>query len=144
MQWTRDEYALTTDIGRFQFDIVHRYLSEVAYWSPGISCEKVERAARHLLAFGLFHGEAQIGYARMITDTATFAYLADVFVLPEYRGQGLGKWMMDCVMAHPDLQGLRRVMLVTSDAHGLYARNGFAPPAHPERIMERVQLPAMP
>ncbi|KNH07540.1 short chain dehydrogenase [Candidatus Burkholderia brachyanthoides] len=144
MQWTRDAYVLTTDIERFQFDVVHRYLSEVAYWSPGISREKVERAARNSIAFGLFLCDAQIGYARMITDTATFAYLADVFVLPEQQGKGLGKWMMQCVMVHPDLQGLRRIMLVTSDAHGLYALNGFAPPVHPERIMEKVQPPSAP
>ncbi len=139
MQWTRDEYLLTTDVERFQFDVVHRYLSEVAYWSPGVSREKVERAARHSLAFGLFREEAQIGYARMITDTATFAYLADVFLLPGHQGAGLGKWMMECVMAHPDLQDLRRMMLVTSDAHRLYARHGFKASAHPERIMEKVQ-----
>ncbi|GJH11947.1 GNAT family N-acetyltransferase [Caballeronia novacaledonica] len=138
MQWTRDDYRLSTDIDEFDFDVVHRYLSEVAYWSPGIAREKVERAARHSLAFGLFRGNAQIGYARMITDTTTFAYLADVFVLPEHQGAGLGKWMMQCVMAHPDLQGLRRMMLVTSDAHGLYARHGFAASRHPERIMEKI------
>jgi GNAT superfamily N-acetyltransferase len=138
MEWTRDDYLLTTDIDRFQFDVVHRYLSEVAYWSPGIAREKVERAARHSLAFGLFRRDAQIGYARMITDTATFAYLADVFVLPGHQGAGLGKWMMQCVMAHPDLQGLRRMMLVTSDAHGLYAQHGFTASRHPERIMEKV------
>jgi GNAT superfamily N-acetyltransferase len=138
MQWTQGEYHLTTDVEAFQFDVVHRYLSEVAYWSPGISREKVERAARHSLAFGLFHGDAQIGYARMITDTATFAYLADVFVLPEHQGAGLGQWMMECVFAHPDLQGLRRMMLVTSTAHGLYERYGFGAPKHPERIMEKV------
>ena len=141
MQWIRDEYRLSTNIDEFDFDVVHRYLSEVAYWSPGIAREKVERAARHSLAFGLFHGSAQIGYARMITDTATFAYLADVFVLPGHQGAGLGKWMMQCVMAHPDLQGLRRMMLVTSDAHGLYVRHGFAASAHPERIMEKVGAP---
>ena len=138
MQWTRDDYRLSTDIDEFDFDVVHRYLSEVAYWSPGIAREKVERAARHSLAFGLFLRDEQIGYARMITDTATFAYLADVFVLPAHQGAGLGKWMMQCVMAHPDLQGLRRMMLVTSDAHGLYARHGFTASRHPERIMERI------
>ncbi|SAK46045.1 N-acetyltransferase GCN5 [Caballeronia glebae] len=138
MQWTRDDYRLSTDIDEFDFDVVHRYLSEVAYWSPGIAREKVERAARHSLTFGLFRGRAQIGYARMITDTTTFAYLADVFVLPEHQGAGLGKWMMQCVMAHPDLQGLRRMMLVTSDAHGLYAPLGFAASRHPERIMEKI------
>ena len=141
MQWIRDEYRLSTNIDEFDFDVVHRYLSEVAYWSPGIAREKVERAARHSLAFGLFHGGAQIGYARMITDTATFAYLADVFVLPGHQGAGLGKWMMECVMAHPELQGLRRMMLVTSDAHGLYSRHGFVASAHPERIMEKVGAP---
>ncbi|KMY84976.1 short chain dehydrogenase [Candidatus Paraburkholderia calva] len=91
MQWTRDAYLLTTDIERFQFDVVHQYLSEVAYWSPGISREKIERAARHSIAFGLFLDDTQIGYARMITDTATFAYLADVFMLPEHQGKGLSK-----------------------------------------------------
>jgi GNAT superfamily N-acetyltransferase len=138
MEWTKHAYRVTTDIEQFDFDVVHRYLSEVAYWSPGIAREKVERAARHSIAFGLFHGDAQIGYARMITDTATFAYLADVFVLPEHQGAGLGTWMMECVMAHPELQALRRMILVTSDAHGLYARFGFKASAHPERIMEKV------
>ncbi|KMZ13411.1 Histone acetyltransferase HPA2 [Candidatus Burkholderia humilis] len=133
----REDYRLTTDIEQFQFDVVHRYLSEVAYWSPGISREKVERAARHSLAFGFFHCDEQIGYARMITDTATFAYLADMFVLAEYQGVGLGNWMMECVLAHPDLQGLRRMMLVTSTAHGLYERFGFGPLGNPERVMER-------
>ncbi|WP_250500774.1 GNAT family N-acetyltransferase [Caballeronia sp. GAWG1-5s-s] len=138
MEWTRGEWRVTTDIASFDFDVIHRYLSEVAYWSPGVARETVERAARHSLAFGLFEGARQIGYARMITDTATFAYLADVFVLPERQGAGLGKWMIECVMAHPDLQGLRRMMLVTSDAHGLYEHFGFRASAHPERIMEKI------
>ncbi|SAL01710.1 GNAT family N-acetyltransferase [Caballeronia ptereochthonis] len=141
MQWNWDDYRLSTDIDEFDFDVVHRYLSEVAYWSPGIAREKVERAARHSLAFGLFLGAEQIGYARVITDITTFAYLADVFVLPGHQGTGLGKWMIQCVMAHPDLQGLRRMMLVTSDAHGLYARHGFAASARPERIMEKLGKP---
>ncbi|MDR5839012.1 GNAT family N-acetyltransferase [Caballeronia sp. LZ034LL] len=141
MQWTRDDYRVSTDIESFDFDVIHRYLSEEAYWSPGIAREKVERAARHSLAFGLFLRDEQIGYARMVTDTATFAYLADVFVLSAHRGAGLGVWLIDCVMAHPDLQGLRRMMLVTSDAHRLYARHGFVASAHPERIMEKVGRP---
>ncbi|MDR5883081.1 GNAT family N-acetyltransferase [Caballeronia sp. LZ032] len=138
MLWTRDDYRVSTDIDSFDFDVIHRYLSEEAYWSPGIAREKVERAARHSLAFGLFLRDEQIGYARMVTDTATFAYLADVFVLSAHRGAGLGVWLIDCVMAHPDLQGLRRMMLVTSDAHRLYARHGFAASPHPERIMEKI------
>lgn len=141
MQHTRDDFRITTDIDQFDFDVVHRYLSEVAYWSPGITREKVERAARHSLAFGLFKGALQIGYARMITDTATFAYLADVFVLPEHQGHGLGTWMMQCVMAHPDVQDLRRMMLVTADAHALYAACGFGPLGHPERVMEKTGTP---
>ncbi|MDR5754749.1 MULTISPECIES: GNAT family N-acetyltransferase [unclassified Caballeronia] len=137
MQWTKGAYRVTTDVDAFQFDVVHRYLSEVAYWSPGIAREKVERAARRSLAFGLLERDVQIGYARMITDATTFAYLADVFVLPEHQGKGLGIWLMECVLAHDDLQDLRRLMLVTSDAHGLYARFGFTEPANPERIMEK-------
>jgi GNAT superfamily N-acetyltransferase len=137
MQWTRDHHRVSTEIAEFDFDVVHRYLSEVAYWSPGITREKVERAARHSLTFGLFLRNAQIGYARMITDRTTFAYLADVFVLPTHQGVGLGTWLIGCVMAHPDLQDLRRMMLVTSDAHALYARHGFSASAHPERIMEK-------
>ena len=102
-EWSRDEYRITTDIGSFDFDVVHRYLSEVAYWSPGISREKVERSATHSLAFGLFHRGVQIGYARAITDTVSFAYLADVFVLPGRQRDGLGTWLVECVLAHPDL-----------------------------------------
>jgi GNAT superfamily N-acetyltransferase len=142
MQWIKDPHRVSTDIGLFQFDVIHRYLSEVADWSPGIARERVERAARHSLAFGLFDGTIQIGYARVVTDTATFAYLADVFVLPEHEGNGLGSWMMECILSHEDLQGLRRMMLVTSDAHGLYRKFGFDAPANPERIMER--LPSRP
>jgi GNAT superfamily N-acetyltransferase len=137
MEWTNGNYRVTTDIGQFQFDIVHRYLSEVAYWSPGISREQVERAARHSLAFGLFHGEAQIGYARAITDTVSFAYLADVFVLPEQQRGGLGTWLVECLMSHPELQGLRKMLLTTSSAHTLYARFGFTAIESPGKLMEK-------
>ncbi|QIE28796.1 hypothetical protein SBC1_68980 (plasmid) [Caballeronia sp. SBC1] len=137
-EWSRDEYCVTTDIRTFDFDIVHRYLSEVAYWSPGISREKVERAAAHSLAFGLFHRDEQIGYARAITDTVSFAYLADVFVLPGRQRDGLGTWLVECLLAHPDLQGLRKMMLTTTSAHALYARFGFVVPAQPEKLMEKL------
>jgi GNAT superfamily N-acetyltransferase len=136
-EWSRGEYRITTDIGKFDFEVVHRYLSEVAYWSPGISREKVERAAAHSLAFGLFHRDAQVGYARAITDTVSFAYLADVFVLPGRQRDGLGTWLVECVLAHPDLQGLRKMMLTTTSAHTLYARFGFVVPAEPEKLMEK-------
>jgi GNAT superfamily N-acetyltransferase len=137
MEWINGNYRVTTDIGQFQFDIVHRYLSEVAYWSPGISREQVERAARHSLAFGLFHGEAQIGYARAITDTVSFAYLADVFVLPEQQRGGLGTWLVECLMSHPELQGLRKMLLTTSSAHTLYAGFGFTAIESPGKLMEK-------
>jgi GNAT superfamily N-acetyltransferase len=137
MEWSRDDYRITTNIAEFDFNVVHRYLSEVAYWSPGISREMVERAARHSLAFGLFHRGVQIGYARAITDTVSFAYLSDVFVLPGRQRDGLGTWLVECVMAHPDLQGLRKMMLTTSSAHTLYARFGFVVPPNPENLMEK-------
>src|ERR1700710_547889 len=136
-EWSRDDYRVTTDIDTFDFDVVHRYLSEVAYWSPGISREKVERAATHSLAFGLFHRGVQIGYARAITDTVSFAYLADVFVLPGRQRGGLGTWLVECVLAHSDLQCLRMMMLTTSSAHALYARFGFAVPPEPEKLVEK-------
>jgi GNAT superfamily N-acetyltransferase len=136
-EWLRGDYRVTTDIDDFDFNVVHRYLSEVAYWSPGIAREKVERAARHSIAFGLFYRGVQIGYARAITDTVSFAYLADVFVLPERQGDGLGIWLMECVLAHPELQGLRKMLLTTSSAHTLYARFGFAVVSEPQKLMEK-------
>jgi len=133
------DYLLSTDDSRLDFAVVHAYLTR-SYWSPGISRLLVERAAAHSLCFGLYHENAdateQIGYARVVTDRASFAYLADVFVLEAHRGQGLSKWLMQCICAHPDLQTLRRFLLGTRDAHGLYARFGFGPLANPSRMME--------
>ncbi|HEU0300369.1 MAG TPA: GNAT family N-acetyltransferase [Longimicrobium sp.] len=128
---------LSTDAAEMDVDAVHAYLSGESYWAAGIPREVVERAIRHSLCFGVFDGDAQVAFARVITDRATYAYLADVYVLPPYRGRGLSKWMMEAALAHPELQGLRRWQLVTKDAQGLYARFGFAPVAHPERHMER-------
>jgi GNAT superfamily N-acetyltransferase len=142
--WHRPPYAVSTDPARLDLDVVHAFLS-ASYWSPGVPREVVERAARNSLAFGVYHlGEegaawAQVGYARAITDRATFAYLADVFVLPEYRGRGLAGFLMECITAHPELQGLRRWMLVTRDAHGLYEKFGFGPPPNPGGIMVRAR-----
>jgi GNAT superfamily N-acetyltransferase len=109
-----------------------------SYWAAGIPRDIVERSLRGSLCFGLYEGESQVGFARCVTDRATYAYLADVFVLPSHRRRGLSKWLMACIAAHPDLQGLRRWGLVTRDAHGLYARFGFGPLENPERHMERV------
>jgi GNAT superfamily N-acetyltransferase len=115
--------------------VVHGFLTE-CYWARGITRDVVERSIRHSLCFGIYHEGAQVGFARVITDHATFAYLADVFVLPAHRGHGLGKWLMECIVSHRELQGLRRFMLGTRDAHGLYAQFGFAPPRNPAIWME--------
>ena len=105
-------------------DVIHGYLSR-AYWSEGIPAKTLERACEHSLCFGLFEGETQIGFVRVVTDRATFAYVCDVFVLESHQGKGLGTWLMQCVMQHPDLQGLRRWHLTTRDAHTLYRKVGF-------------------
>lgn len=132
----RGPFLVTTDRARFDVDAVHGFLSR-AYWSPGVPREVVERAIAGSLSFGLFEHDRQIGFARAITDGATFAYLADVFVLEAQRGRGLGVFLMESVMAHPSLQGLRRFTLATRDAHDLYRRFGFTPLAAPDRFMER-------
>ena len=130
------DYELSTDPARLQPAVVHDYLANHSYWAKGIPLEMVERSLKNSLCFGLYHGANQIGFARVVTDRATFAYLADVFVLPDHRGRGLSKWLVESILAHPDLQGLRRWMLGTADAHGLYAQFGFTPLRHPDRFME--------
>jgi len=132
-------YEISVDPARLDLAVIYRYLSEEAYWSPGIPREIVERAVANSLCFGVYTAAgAQVGFARLITDRATYAYLADVFVLSEYRGQGLSKRLMEAIIAHPELQGLRRWMLATRDAHGLYAKTGWTPVKDPARLMERV------
>ena len=135
-EWRRGDYAISTDRSRLDLDVIHRFLSEDAYWSPGVSRDVVERSIRNSLCFGLYDDEGQVGFARVVTDCAAFAYLADVFVLPDHRGRGLGKWLVETVLEHPDLQGLRRFFLGTADAHSLYERYGFRP-VDPKRMMER-------
>ncbi len=132
------EFVISTDPDRLDIDAIHAYLSH-SYWAAGIPKDVVERSIRGSLCFGLFAGKAQIGFARVVTDRATFGYLADVYVLEAYRGQGLAKWLMSVIMAHPDLQGLRRFALVTRDAHGLYEQYGFQPLASARRHMEIVR-----
>lgn len=134
-QLTRGPYSITTDHDTLDLDAIHAYLSR-SFWAEGIPKETVAKSIANSLCFGLFDGEAQVGFARVVTDRATFAYLCDVYVLESHRGRGLGKWLIDTVMAHPDLQGLRRFQLVTRDAHGLYSRHGFQIPGNPERYME--------
>ncbi len=136
MEWTQGEFVITTDPARVDVDAVHAVLKD-AYWCEGIPREVVERAVLGSLPFSLWHGSRQVGFARVVSDRATFAWVADVFVLESYRGRGLSVWLMRVVTAHPELQGLRRWILATRDAHRLYEKVGFAPLQGPERFMER-------
>jgi GNAT superfamily N-acetyltransferase len=138
VQWERDGYVVSTDAARLDLAAIHGYLSR-SYWAAGIPLETLARALDHSLCFGLYRDTTQVGFARMVTDRATFAYLADVYVLEPHRGRGLGKWLVGCVLSHPALHGLRRSMLATRDAHELYRQFGYRPLAHPERLMEIVQ-----
>ncbi|MBV7537296.1 GNAT family N-acetyltransferase [Duganella sp. sic0402] len=128
---------ISTDTAALDVTLIHQFLSERSTWALGIPRATVERAIAHSLCFGAYLEGRQLGFARVTTDRATFAYLADVFVVEEQRGKGVSKALVAAVLAHPDLQGLRRFMLATSDAHALYARYGFTPPARPATLMER-------
>jgi len=128
---------ISTDPADIDRALVHRYLSEESYWCRGVPRAVVDKSIDHSLCFSALDDGAQVGFARVVTDRASFAYLCDVFVLPSARGQGVAKDLMAAIDAHPDLQGLRRFILATADAHGLYAQFGFAPLTRPERFMER-------
>ena len=132
-------YEISTDPHRLDVEVIHKFLAEESYWSPGIPRSVVERAIANSICFGVYHGAAQIGLARVVTDKSTFALLADVFILEAHRGKGLSKWLMRCVVEHEDLQGLRRLLLLTSDAHGLYRQFGFEALGNPSRFMEIVR-----
>ena len=132
-----DDFLISTDLEQLDVTMIYRFLSEESTWAIGISRDIVERAIDNSLCFGGYVDGRQVAFARVVTDYATFANLVDVFVLPPYRGHGCSKLLMDAIMAHPSLQGLRRFTLATFDAHGLYARYGFTAPSHPERLMER-------
>jgi GNAT superfamily N-acetyltransferase len=132
-----EDIEISTDPARLDIDVIHRYLSEDSYWARGIPLALVKRAVENSLCFGAYLNRRQVGFARVITDRATFAYLADVFVLEPYRGRGYGKVLVQAIMEHPDLQGLRQMLLFTRDAHSLYAPFGFLIPDNPERIMIR-------
>jgi len=124
---TKDNYLISTNPALLDIAAIHQYLSEESYWARGISFATVEKSIAHSLCFGVYEGDKQIGFARLITDHTAFAYLCDVYILPSYQGKGLGKWLLQTIHSHPDLQGLRRWMLATRDAHGLYARFGWKP-----------------
>jgi len=131
----REEFLVTTDPARLDLDFIHGYLTR-SYWSEGISREIVERGIANSLCFGVYEGDKQIGFARVITDYATFAYLADVFIIESHRGKGLSKFLMESIINDARLQGLRRWVLGTRDAHRLYSKYGFTPLAKPDRFME--------
>ena len=128
-------YTISTDKELLDFEMIYNYLDQDSYWSQGIPVETLKRAIENSLCFGIYYQNKQVGFARVITDKGTFAYLCDVFVLADYRNLGLSKWLVQTIKNHPDLQGLRRWSLATVDAHGLYSQFGFEPITHPERWM---------
>lgn len=132
---SRSGHRITTDAAELDLDAVHAYLTS-SYWAEGISKARVAKSIERSLCFILKEGQRQVGFARVITDLATFAYLCDVYVLEQQQGQGLGTWLMQTVMSHPDLQNVRRFVLVTRDAHGLYEKVGFQSLQNPSRYME--------
>ncbi|HYE66132.1 MAG TPA: GNAT family N-acetyltransferase [Pyrinomonadaceae bacterium] len=136
-EWRRGEYLISTDQRRLDINVIHDYLSNESYWATGRAIETIRRSIEHSLAFGIYRGEEQVGFARVVTDYATFAWLADVFVLEAHRGRGLGKWLVEVILSHPELQGFRRWVLATKDAHELYRQFGFDALRRPERWMER-------
>ena len=135
-EWRRDGYAISTEASRLDLETVHDFLKN-SYWAPGVPFEVVRRSVENSMAFGVYHGAEQVGFARVVTDRATFAYIADVFILEAHRGHGLGVRTMETVLSHPELQGLRRWMLATRDAHELYGRLGFDSLKSPGIFMEK-------
>lgn len=136
-EWQRGEYEISDDRARLDIEVIHNFLSTESYWAIGRDVATVQRSIENSLPFGIYKDNALVGFARVVTDYATFAWLADVFVLNEYRGQGLSKWLVEVILAHPDLQGFRRWVLATKDAHELYRKYGFLDLKRPERWMER-------
>ncbi len=135
MQWHNAEFTLTDDRVSLDVGYIHAFLTQ-SYWARGIPLDTLIKSLDNSLCFGLWHAGGQIGFGRAVTDRATFAYLADVFIDPDYRGRGLGTWLVTCMLAHPELQGLRRWLLATRDAHTLYRPLGFVPLPKPEIFME--------
>ena len=135
MEWTKDDFLISTDKEKIDALYVHQFLSK-SYWAENIPLETIQRSIEGSLCFSVVYLNHQVGFARVITDEATFAYLADVFIDENFRGKGLSKWLMEVIISYPTLQGLRRFMLATRDAHGLYKQFGFEPMKNPDRWME--------
>jgi GNAT superfamily N-acetyltransferase len=136
MDFFKDHYSISTNKEKLDIDFIHQFLSH-SYWAENIPIEIVQKSIDGAMCFGVYDNDKQIGFARVITDCATFGYLADVFIDQDYRGNGLSKWLMQVIMSHPALQGFRSWQLATKDAHGLYAQFGFKPLDAPERIMRK-------
>lgn len=136
--WPKDDFICTTDKSKLQIEAIHQFLGERSYWAKGRSLEAVKRSIDNSLCFGIYLQEKQVAFARVVTDYTIYAYLLDVFVMEDQRGVGLGKFLMNCIMDHPELKGIKRWMLGTEDAHGLYEKYGFAPLKKIEIHMERV------
>ncbi len=136
-EWHRDGFIISTDKSKLDIDIIYGFLSASSYWAAERPRDVVERSIANSLTFGVYRGEyaEQVGFARVVTDYATFGWLADVFILSEYRGMKLGEWLIETVVSHPDLYNIRRLVLATRDAHGLYSKFGFAPLPTPDRYM---------
>lgn len=132
----KDDYLVSDDNGRLDVEVIHHFLSVESYWAENIPRTVVEKSIAHSLCFGVYHQGRQVGFARLITDRATYGYLADVFIIVLYRGKGLSKWLIECILAHPDLQGLRRISLATRDAHELYRQFGFGPLEDAAKFMQ--------
>src|SRR5687768_1426895 len=135
MNWHKDDFTITTDKSKMDIDIIHGYLSR-SYWAQGVPRATVQKCIEGSLSFAVLHGGRQVGFARVITDKATFGYLSDVFILEDYRGKGLSKWLMEIILGHPELQNFRRFLLSTRDAHGLYRQFGFKDLVSPENWMQ--------
>lgn len=136
LEWRRGDYVISTDPARLDLDAIHRFLTR-SYWAEGVTPERVRASIDRSLPFGLYRDGEQAGFARTVTDFTVFGWLCDVFVLEGHRGKGLGVWLVETVLGHPDLQDLRQWLLGTADAHGLYARFGFEPPDDPNRYLRR-------
>ncbi|HQF29161.1 MAG TPA: GNAT family N-acetyltransferase [Bacteroidia bacterium] len=133
---SKEEYTITSDPDKFDYDAIFNFLSVQSHWSKGISMDLIKKSIANSTTFAVFHHQRQVGMARIITDYATIVYLGDVFIDPEYRGKGLSKWLMEVITSIPELQGMRRWFLTTKDAHSLYEKTGFKAPLYPERFME--------
>ena len=137
MEVKLDEFVVSTDRSLLDIDAIHRFLVEDSYWARERTLEQTKTAIENSICFGLYSDGRLIGFARVVTDRATFAYIGDVFVIDEFRGRGLSKWLMEVIISHPELRGLRRWVLATRDAHSLYEKFGFHELVHPDRWMER-------